>query len=180
MTLHWLTAGDRVTASDRITASHRLTTTHLLASTDGFAVAPFPGLARSGLSACPLACRPVSRPAAARTDCATGALASCAMVARVNCATGRAARVNCATGHALGRLPATVGRSAEHFGSPHDHADDQGQQRQRCQSDRHVDQAEVTGHGTRDQQAHRDRCSGHDRPEPDHLEAPLVVKRGQD
>jgi len=74
---------------------------------------------------------------------------------------------------------AAVGRGAEHLVPPHDHANDQRQQRQRCQRDRRVDQAQVAGHGACDQQAHRNRSGGHDCAEPGHLEAPLVVNRNE-
>jgi hypothetical protein len=74
------------------------------------------------------------------------------------------------TGVSAGVAPCS--RRAEHLVPPDRHADDQHQQCQRSQRDRHVDQDQITGHRTSDQQADRDGYDGHECAEPDHLEAP--------
>jgi hypothetical protein len=67
-----------------------------------------------------------------------------------------------------------LGASAEHFIAPDRDADDQHQQRHGGQADRHVDQGQLAGDRTGDQEADRDSHNRDDRAEPDHLIAPVT------
>jgi hypothetical protein len=137
---------------------------HSIAVTHGLPVAPVLRLGRCGPDWRLLTARPV---ASQLFSWPTGL----DQIARTTCR----ARTGAAPRSGLGSRRA----EREQLVSPDDHADDQHQQRQRCQPNRHVDQAEVTGHGPYCQQADRDRYDGHDCAEPDQLAAPLVVNRSQ-